>query len=312
MGMQSKYLWMNGELVEFEKATVHFLTPALHYGVGVFEGIRSYATDQGQAVFRLREHIQRLVNSTKVLGFRDFPYTVEELMGAVRKTVAINEFEECYIRPLAYLTDGGWNLTVDAGNLGVGIAVWEWNNYLGEEALEMGIRANITSFTRHHPNVMMTKAKITGNYANSVLAKTESLRFGFEEAIMLDPQGYVAECTGENLFLVRDGVIITPQTAPVLEGITRDTVITLANDLGYEVKETPVSRDQLYIADEVFVCGTAAECIALREIDFRVIGEGKMGPVARAVQKEFQAVIRGRHARSSEWLDYVKEPALAA
>jgi branched-chain amino acid aminotransferase len=311
MGMQSKYLWMNGELVEFEKATVHFLTPALHYGVGVFEGIRSYATDQGQAVFRLREHIQRLVNSTKVLGFREFPYTVDELMEAVRQTVAMNEFEECYIRPLAYLTDGGWNLTVDAGNLGVGIAVWEWNNYLGEEALEMGIRANITSFTRHHPNVMMTKAKITGNYANSVLAKTESLRYGFEEAIMLDPQGYVAECTGENLFLVRNGVIITPQTAPVLEGITRDTVLTLADDLGYEVQEMPVSRDQLYIADEVFVCGTAAECIALREIDFRVIGEGKMGPVARAVQKEFQAVIRGRHARSSEWLDYVKEPALA-
>ena len=311
MGMQSKYLWMNGEMVEFEKATVHFLTPALHYGVGVFEGIRSYATDQGQAVFRLREHIQRLINSSKVLGFRDFPYTVDELVEAVRQTVAMNEFEECYIRPLAYLTDGGWNLTVDAGNLGVGIAVWEWNNYLGEEALEMGIRANITSFTRHHPNVMMTKAKISGNYANSVLAKTESLRFGFEEAIMLDPQGYVAECTGENLFLVRDGVIITPMTAPVLEGITRDTVITLANDLGFEVRETPVSRDQLYIADEVFVCGTAAECIALREIDFRVIGEGRMGPVARAVQKEFQAVIRGRHTRSSEWLDYVKEPALA-
>jgi branched-chain amino acid aminotransferase len=312
MSMKSKYLWMNGELVEFEKATVHFLTPALHYGVGVFEGIRSYDTDQGQAVFRLREHIQRLVNSIKVLGFREFQYSVEELVEAVRLTVAMNEYKECYIRPLAYLTDGGWNLTVDAGTLGVGIAVWEWNNYLGEDALEMGIRANITSFTRHHPNVMMTKAKITGNYANSVLAKTESLRYGFEEAIMLDPQGYVAECTGENLFLVRNGVIFTPSTAPVLEGITRDTVITLANDLGFEVKETPVSRDQLYIADEVFVCGTAAECIALREIDFRVIGEGKMGPVARAVQKEFQAVIRGRHARSNEWLDYVKEPVLAA
>ena len=312
MSMKSKYLWMNGELVEFEKATVHFLTPALHYGVGVFEGIRSYDTDQGQAVFRLREHIQRLVNSIKVLGFREFQYSVEELVEAVRLTVAMNEYNECYIRPLAYLTDGGWNLTVDAGTLGVGIAVWEWNNYLGEDALEMGIRANITSFTRHHPNVMMTKAKITGNYANSVLAKTESLRYGFEEAIMLDPQGYVAECTGENLFLVRNGVIFTPSTAPVLEGITRDTVITLANDLGFEIKETPVSRDQLYIADEVFVCGTAAECIALREIDFRVIGEGKMGPVARAVQKEFQAVIRGRHARSNEWLDYVKEPVLAA
>lgn len=312
MSMKSRYLWMNGELVEFEKATIHFLTPALHYGVGVFEGIRSYATEQGQAVFRLREHIQRLVNSVKVLGFRQFPYSVEELAEAVRLTVAMNEFEECYIRPLVYLSDGGWNLTVDAGNPSVGIAVWEWNNYLGEKALEMGIRANITSFTRHHPNVMMTKAKITGNYANSVLAKTESLRYGFDEAIMLDPQGYVAECTGENLFLVRDGVIFTPQTAPVLEGITRDTVITLANDLGFEVKETPVSRDQLYIADEVFVCGTAAECIALREIDFRVIGEGKMGPVARAVQTEFQALIRGRHVRSDEWLDYVKVPVLAA
>jgi branched-chain amino acid aminotransferase len=310
--MQSKYLWMNGELVEFEKATIHFLTPSLHYGVGVFEGIRSYTTDKGQAVFRLSEHVRRLVNSAKVLGFRDFPYSVEELVEAVRLTVAMNEFEECYIRPLVYLSDGGWNLTVDNGVLSVGIAVWEWKNYLGEEALEMGIRANITSFTRHHPNVMMTKAKITGNYANSVLAKTESLRYGFDEAIMLDPQGYVAECTGENLFLVRDGVIFTPPTAPILEGITRDTVTTLANDLGYEVKETAVSRDQLYIADEVFVCGTAAECVALREIDFRVIGEGKMGPVARALQKEFQAVIRARHARSDEWLDYIKEPVLSA
>ena len=311
MSMNSKYLWMNGELVEFEKATIHFLTPALHYGVGTFEGIRSYKTDHGQAVFRLREHAQRLVNSTKILGFREFPYSVEDLVEAVLLTVAMNEFEECYIRPLVYLKDGGWNLTVDAGNPGVGIAVWEWTNYLGEESLEKGIRANITSFTRHHPNVMMTKAKISGNYANSVLAKTESLRYGFDEAIMLDPQGYVAECTGENLFLVRDGVIFTPPTGPVLEGITRDTVNKLANDLGFEVVETTVSRDQLYIADEVFVCGTAAECIALREIDFRVIGEGKMGPVARAIQKEFQAVIRGRHPRSAEWLEYVKEPALA-
>jgi branched-chain amino acid aminotransferase len=312
MSMNSKYLWMNGELVEFEKATIHFLTPALHYGVGTFEGIRSYKTDQGQAVFRLREHVQRLINSTKILGFREFPYSVDDLVEAVCLTVAMNEFEECYIRPLVYLKDGGWNLTVDAGNPGVGIAVWEWTNYLGEESLEKGIRANITSFTRHHPNVMMTKAKISGNYANSVLAKTESLRYGFDEAIMLDPQGYVAECTGENLFLVRNGVIYTPPTAPVLEGITRDTVNTLAMDLGYQVVETPVSRDQLYIADEVFVCGTAAECIALREIDYRVIGEGKMGPVARAIQGEFQAVIRGRHARSSEWLEYVKQPVMAA
>lgn len=305
MSMESKYIWLNGELVEFEKATIHFLTPALHYGVGVFEGIRSYATDQGPAVFRLREHVKRLVNSVKILGFRNFPYTVEELVEAVRLTVSVNGFDECYIRPLVYLADGGWNLTVDAGNPAVGIAVWEWKNYLGEEALEKGIRANITSFTRHHPNVMMTKAKITGNYANSVLAKTESMRYGFEEAIMLDPQGYVAECTGENLFIVRDGKIFTPPAAPVLEGITRDTVITLANESGYEVLEAPISRDQLYVADEVFVCGTAAECIALREIDFRVVGDGRMGPVTRAVQRAFHAAIRGGHPRSAEWLDYV-------
>lgn len=305
MSMQSKYIWMNGELVEFEKATIHFLTPALHYGVGVFEGIRCYATEQGPAIFRLREHLTRMVNSVKILGFRNFPYTVDDLAEAVRLTVSVNGYEECYIRPLVYLTEGGWNLTVDAGKPAVGIAVWEWSNYLGEEALEKGIRANITSFTRHHPNVMMTKAKITGNYANSVLAKTESMRYGFEEAIMLDPQGYVAECTGENLFLVRNEVIYTPPTAPVLEGITRDTVKALANELGYPVLESPVSRDQLYIADEVFVCGTAAECIALCEIDFRTIGNGKMGPVTHAVQKAFQAAIRGKHPRSAEWLDYV-------
>ncbi|MGW8249639.1 MAG: branched-chain amino acid transaminase, partial [Anaerolineales bacterium] len=266
---------------------------------------RSYATEHGPAVFRLREHVERLVNSVKILGFRNFPYSADDLAEAVRLTVSVNGYDECYIRPLVYLSDGGWNLTVDAGKPSVGIAVWEWKNYLGEEALEKGIRANITSFTRHHPNVMMTKAKITGNYANSVLAKTESMRYGFEEAIMLDPQGYVAECTGENLFLVRNGVIYTPPTAPVLEGITRDTIKVLANELGYEVLESPVSRDQLYIADEVFVCGTAAECIALCEIDFRVIGEGVMGPVTRAVQKAFQAAIRGKHPRSADWLDYV-------
>jgi branched-chain amino acid aminotransferase len=309
MGMESKYIWMNGELVEFEKATVHFLTPALHYGVGVFEGIRCYATERGPAVFRLKEHAERLVNSAKVLGFRTLPYTAAELAEAIRLTVSANGFDECYIRPLIYLADGGWNLTVDAGKASVGIAVWEWKNYLGQEALENGIRANIASFTRHHPNVTMTKAKVTGNYANSVLAKTESVRLGFEEAIMLDPQGYVAECTGENLFLVRGGKIYTPLTAPVLEGITRDALVTLARDLGYEVIEQPVARDQLYVADEVFVCGTAAECIALREIDFRVIGAGKMGPVTRAVQQAFHAAIRGKHPRSAEWLDYVNTPA---
>jgi branched-chain amino acid aminotransferase len=307
MGMESKYIWMNGELVDFEKATLHFLTPVAHYGLGVFEGIRCYQADYGPAVFRLREHIERLLDSAAVLGFLDIPYTHSQLCEAVKMTISANGFNECYIRPLIYLTDGGWNLNVDTGRPGIGIAVWNWNNYLGEEALEKGVRANISSFTRHHPNVMMTKAKIAGNYVNSTLAKTESVRLGFDEAILLDPQGYVAECTGENIFIVRNGVIYTPPTMAILEGITRDSLITLADDLGFRVVEQPLSRDQLYLADEVFVSGTAAECIGLREIDFRRIGSGTTGPVTQAIQKAFHAALRGRHQRSAQWLDYVSE-----
>jgi branched-chain amino acid aminotransferase len=312
MGTQSKYVWMNGELVEFDKATVHFLTPALHYGVGVFEGIRCYSTERGPAVFRLREHIERLVDSAKVMGFRELPYTAGQLIEACKLTVSVNGFKECYIRPLIYLAGEKMGLLLDNGVASVGIAVWEWGNYLGPEAMEKGIRAIVSSFTRHHPNVMMTKAKITGNYANSVLAKTEAVRLGFDEAILLDPQGYVSEGSGENLFVVRKGKIYTTPTASILEGITRDALITLAGDLGYDVIEQPISRDQLYIADEVFVCGTAAECVAVTEIDFRVIGAGKMGPVTRAVQQAFQVVIRGQHPRSAEWLDYVNAATLAA
>lgn len=303
--MESRYVWMNGELVEFAKATIHFLTPALHYGAGVFEGIRSYKTERGTAVFRLKEHSERLIQSARVFGFRELPYSAEEIAEAVRLTVAANGFPECYIRPLIYLTGGGWNLNVDMGRPGVGIAVWQWTNYLGAEALEHGVRANVSSFTRHHVNVMMTKAKITGNYANSFLAKTESVRLGFEEAIMLDAQGFVAECTGENLFVVKSGTIITPALAPVLEGITRASVIDLAHDAGLRVLEMPVSRDQLYTAEEVFVCGTASEVIALREIDFRVIGSGTTGPVTRELQKAFGAAIHGEHPRSASWLDWI-------
>lgn len=308
MSMESKYIWMNGELVEFEKATLHFLTPALHYGQGVFEGIRCYATDRGPAVFRLREHLERLFHSAYLFGFRSLPYSLEELVDATRSTISANDFEECYIRPLIYLTEGGWNLNVDAGKAGIGIAVWEWSNYLGAEAMEKGIRANISSFTRHHPNVMLTKAKVTGNYANSTLAKTESMRLGFDEAIMLDPQGYVAECTGENIFVVRDGKIYTPPSMAILEGITRDSLITLANDLGVEVIEQLISRDHLYMADEVFVSGTAAECIGLREIDFRVIGQGTTGPITRLMQQVYHEAIHGRSPRSVEWLEYVNSP----
>ena len=306
MGQTSQYVWMNGKLVPFRDATLHFLTPGLHYGIGVFEGIRCYETAQGPAIFRLQDHIERLFDSAQVLGWADLPYTVSELCEAAKLIVAANGFAECYIRPLIYLAEGGWNLSVDSGVPHTGIAVWKWEQYLGKEALERGVRANTSSFTRHHPNSTMTKAKICGNYVNSTLAKNESRRLGFDEAIMLDPQGYVAECTGENLFVVRKGEIHTPPAAAVLEGITRDTLLVAALDLGMKVIEEPISRDQLYIADEVFVCGTAAEVIALSEIDFRPIGNGKTGPVCRKLQQEFHNITRGRHPRSAEWLEYVK------
>lgn len=306
MSMLSKFVWMNGELIPYEKATVHFLTPALHYGAAVFEGIRSYDTPRGPAIFRAREHADRLIQSAEVFGFRSLPWTVDELVTAFCDTVRANGFNECYIRPLIYLTDGGWNLNVDGGKPSLGIAVWEWTNYLGTDAMERGVRANISSFTRHHLNVMMTKAKIAGNYANSILAKTESVRLGFDEAILLDPQGFVAECTGENIFLVRKGIIYTPPIATILDGITRQSLLTIAKDLGYTLVEQPISRDQLYTADEVFVCGTAAEVIALREIDFRTIGPGRMGEVTRSIQTAYHDAIHGNHPRSAEWLEYVK------
>lgn len=306
MGMESKFIWMNGELVPFEKATIHFLTPALHYGAAVFEGIRSYQTEKGPAVFRLQDHAERLIESAEIFGFRNLQFTPQDVVEAVKLVVKANGFGDSYIRPLLYLDGGGWNLNVDAGRASLAIAAWEWGNYLGEEALAKGIRANISSFTRHHPNIMLTKSKVAGNYVNSFLAKTESVRLGFEEAIMLDPQGYVAECTGENIFTVRRGKLYTPATAPILEGITRHSLFTIVSALGYTIKEQPISRDHLYAADEVFVCGTAAEVIGLREIDFRKIGDGTSGPVTRSIQKVFHDAIRGRDKRYEHWLTYVE------
>lgn len=305
MDKVSKFIWMDGKLVEYEKATVHVMITALHYGAAMFEGIRAYKTDKGPSVFRLREHSERLIQSAKIFGFRELDYTPGDVANAVRETVKANGFDECYVRPLLYSTAPLWSLNIDAGRAALLVAVWEWTKYLGEEALEKGVRANVSSYTRLHPNASMTKSKIAGNYVNSILAKTESVRLGFEEAIMLDPQGYVAECTGENLFMVRKGRIFTPSTAPVLEGITRESVAAIANDLGYQVIEQPISRDQLYTADEVFVCGTAAEVVGLREIDFRKIGEGKTGKVTREIQKAYHDAIRGRSAKYEKWCDFV-------
>lgn len=306
--MNSDYIWMDGELVPYSQATVHVLTPALHYGLGIFEGIRCYDTGSGPAVFRLREHIERLLNSAHAFGIAEIPYSGEQLCEAVRQTIHANQLTECYVRPLIYMADGPLGLNIDASRPAVSIAAWKWGTYLGEKGLTEGVRLAISSITRLHPNVSLTKAKVSGNYVNSVLAKTLAVRMGFDEAVMLDPAGYVAECTGENLFLVRDGAIYTPPRAAILVGITRDAVITLAQDLNIPVIEEQISRDQLYIADEVFVCGTAAEVVPVREIDFREIGEGRRGPVTKQLQALFFETVRGKGKRSPEWLDPIEAP----
>jgi branched-chain amino acid aminotransferase len=243
------------------------------------------------------------LNSAKVLGLKDFPYSVDDLCEATHQVIRANGYMSCYIRPLLYFV-GSFALNLDLTVPHVAIATWEWGTYLGEDKLESGVHMGVSSFTRHHINVNMTKAKITGNYANSVMAKTDAVRNGFDEAIMLDPEGYVAECTGENLFLVDQGKILTPPKATILGGITRDSLITLAGDLGYQVVEEPISRDQLYIADEIFACGTAAEVTPVTMVDHRQIGDGKRGPVSERIQELFFETVKGKGRRSPEWLDY--------
>jgi branched-chain amino acid aminotransferase len=311
---RSPFVWWRGGLVRSEEASLPFLTPALHYGIGAFEGIRAYRTDRGTAIFRLDEHVERLLASTRVLGLTSLPWSAAQIRDAIVATVRANGFPDCYVRPLVFLASGGWDLDLGSGTPELGIAVWEWRAYLGEAARERGVRAHVSSFTRHHPNVTMTKAKLAGNYVNSVLAKTESRRLGFDEAIQLDTQGFVAECTGENLFVVRGGRLLCPPAATTLEGITRDTLITIACGLGYTVQEAPISRDQLYIADEVFVCGTAAEVVAVREVDGRPVGDGACGAVTRQLQEAYEAAVRGRQQRYESWLTRLDlaEPGVAS
>jgi branched-chain amino acid aminotransferase len=301
--MKSDYIWMDGELVPFAEANVHVITPTLHYGAGVFEGIRSYETPRGAAIFRLGDHIQRFLDSIQVLGVLDYPYSLADIEQAVFDTLQANGFTECYIRPLMYL-DGPLGLNIDLSTPKLAIAAWEWGPYLGEEAQKSGIHMMVASFTRLHPNVNMTKAKVTGNYANSMMVKSLALRSGYDEAVILDPSGYVAECTGENIFLVRDGTIYTPPRASVLEGITRDTVIQLSADLGYPVVEEMLTKDQLYIADEVFITGTAAEIVPAVKIDFRNIGDGKPGEVVNLLLDSYLETVHGQGQRSAQWLHY--------
>jgi branched-chain amino acid aminotransferase len=303
MNLESKYVWMNGALVPHERAVVPFLTPALHYGTAVFEGMRAYNTPKGPAIFRLRDHIERLFSSARIFGFLTLPWTEEEVIAGSKAVVRENGFTDCYVRPLIYAASGHMSLNLLGIEPGLGIAAWEWRGFVSAEAEASGLRANVSSFTRHHPNVMMTKSKLAGNYGNSVLARTESARLGFDEALMLDPTGLVAEGTGENLFAVRKGVIYTPHRTTVLEGLTRDSVITLARDLGYEVREEALTRDQLYVADELFVCGTAAEVLGIRELDFRPIGSGVRGPVTTRLAEMFRRAATGQEAKYAGWVD---------
>ena len=302
--MKSNKVWMDGKLVPYEQATVHILTPTLHYGPGVFEGIRAYETPQGAGVFRLREHLKRFLDSIHILGVQDYPYTVEDLRQAVHEVIKANNFTGCYIRPLMYLK-GPMGLDMDKSKPATAVIAWEWGPYLGQEALEKGANLMVSSFTRLHPNISMTKAKITGNYVNSMLVKTLALRSGYDEAVILDPQGFVAECTGENIFMVRRGTVFTPPLSNALEGITRDAVLTLARDMGYPVEEVPITRDLLYVADEVFMTGTAAEIVPVRSVDTRAIGAGRRGPVTQALQQAFYATVRGESKFSGQWLDIV-------
>ncbi len=302
--MQSDFIWMDGELVPYEKATVHFITPTLHYGAGVFEGIRCYKTPRGPAVFRLHDHLQRFLESIHIIGIEDFPYSVEDMQRAVHQTIQVNGFNECYIRPLMYL-EGPMGLNMDKSRPRLGIAAWEWGPYLGEESQKKGIHMMVSSFTRLHPNINMTKSKVAGNYINSMLVKTLALRSGYDEAVILDPMGFVAECTGENLFMARRGQLITPPRATVLEGITRDSIIILAKDMQIPVIEEMITRDQLYIADEVFISGTAAEVVGVRMIDYRTVGNGGVGPITLALLKAFRENVHGAGKHSDEWLDLV-------
>ena len=297
-------IWINGKLVDWDKAQVHVLTHTLHYGTGVFEGIRAYETDKGPAVFRLTEHMQRLINSAKILGM-PMPFSLEELVQGVKDTVASTGLPSCYIRPIAYYGYGEMGLNTLPCSVDVAIACWPWGAYLGDDAVEKGVRMKISSWTRHDHNTMPPAAKTVGNYVNSSLAKVEALKAGYDEAIMLAPNGLVAECTGENIFVVRNGIIITPPTsAGALEGITQNSVMTIARDLGYDIRVDNLARSDLYIADEIFACGTAAEVGSVRSVDERPIP--CPGPITRAIASTYAKAVRGQLPQYAHWCELAK------
>jgi len=302
---KTKKIWMDGTLVDWDDATVHVLTHTLHYGSGVFEGIRAYPTSRGPAVFRLTDHIRRLHDSALLL-MMDLPYSVEELVEATKETVRVNEVEGCYIRPIAFLGYGEMGLNPLPCTVNVSIAVWPWGTYLGDEGVKRGVRMKISTWRRMDPNINPVAAKGTGIYVNSSLAKVEAIKGGYDEAVLLNTNGEVSEATGENLFVVTNGVLRTPPlSSGALEGITRHSVMTIARDLGYEVREEVLLRTDLYLADEAFLTGTAAEVVPIREVDDREIGDP--GEITRKVQETYFATVHGEVEKYADWLEYARE-----
>lgn len=297
-------IWLDGEFVPWREAKIHVLTHTLHYGMGVFEGVRAYHSEKGTAIFRLQEHIDRLFRSAHILAM-PMPYDKATINNACLEAVSKNELDSAYIRPMCFYGSEGMGLRADNLKVHVMVAAWSWGSYLGSEGLEKGIRIKTSSYTRHHVNITMCKAKANGNYLNSMLALQEALDCGYDEALLLDNEGYVSEGSGENIFIVRNGALFTPDLASALEGITRETIFVLAKEKGLEVRERRITRDEVYIADEVFFTGTAAEVTPIRELDGRMIGQGCRGPVTEMLQKTYFDLVHGRGEDRPEWLSYI-------
>jgi len=304
-GVSGEKIWLDGEFIDWSEARVHVLTHTLHYGLGVFEGIRCYRGADGRsAVFRLDEHVRRLFESAHI-NLLEVPYSRDVIAEATLESLRKNHLDEGYIRPLVFIGDGAMGLNPGDNPVRVAVIAWAWGKYLGDEGMERGIRAKVSSFSRHYVNAKMTKGKTCGDYVNSILAKREALLDGYDEAIMLDTQGFVSEASGENIFLVSDGVLKTPPLSTVLGGITRSTVIELARDKGISVVEGPITRDELYVADELFLTGTAAEVTPVREVDHRRVGSGARGPVTERLQSLYFDVVSGRESKYERWLSYL-------
>lgn len=304
MADRDGFIWYDGKLVPWRDATTHVLTHSLHYGVAVFEGVRAYRTERGTAIFRLAEHTQRLLNSGKIY-MMSIPYSREELMEAQCEVVRSNQLKSCYLRPIAFYGSEKMGISTRGATVHVSVAAWPWGAYLGEDGIENGIRVKTSSFARHHVNVTMPRAKVASTYANSILANLEVTAQGYDEALLLDTQGFVAEGAGENLFVIKDGKIYEPEIASALTGITRDSVINIAREFGLEVHSRRLTRDDIYIADEAFFTGTAAEVTPIRELDDRIIGEGKRGPITQKIQARYFDIVNGRAPEYDHWLTYV-------